>query len=124
MKKHLLYYSEVYKIMECAYEVHNTLGYGFLEKIYQNSLAFELKLRGFKVETEFPLTVYYKEQKVGQYFVDLSINEKILLELKAQDIINNNHFPQVLNYLKGTKNRLALLINFGKHKCEFKRIIL
>ena len=124
MKKHLLYYSEVYKIMECAYEVHNTLGYGFLEKIYQNSLAYELKLRGFTAEKELPLTVHYKEQTVGQYYADILVNEKIVLELKTQEIINKNHFPQVLNYLKGTKNRLALLINFGKHKCEFKRIIL
>ena len=109
-------------IIKTFYEVYNELGYGFLEKVYQNSLYLELKNKGFKVEAQKKISVYYKGTEVGEYFADLIVEETIILELKAAECIVKDFENQILNYLRGTDCEVGLLLNFGK-KPEFKRKI-
>jgi len=110
------------KIISAFYNVYNTLGYGFLEKVYENSLEIELKKIGFKVEKQYPIDVYYDNINVGKYFADLVVEEKVILELKAAESICQEHEFQLINYLKATDFEIGLLLNFGK-KPEFKRKI-
>lgn len=107
-------------ILKIFFEVYNELGYGFLERVYQNALYYELKANGFQVETQKKIKVYYKEIEVGDYFADIIVNDLVILELKAQDyLVEANEF-QILNYLKATECEVGLLLNFGK-KPEFIR---
>ena len=101
------------KIIGAFYDVYNELGYGFLEKVYENALAIELNQRGFNVIQQHPIEVSYKEIVVGSYFADLIVNDKILLELKATKELKEEHEAQILNYLKATKYEVGLLLNFG-----------
>ncbi|OFX74458.1 MAG: GxxExxY protein [Bacteroidetes bacterium GWE2_29_8] len=110
------------KIISIFYEVYNELGYGFLEKVYQNALYLELKNRNFKVEAQKQIKVYYKEIEVGEYYADLVVNDLIILELKATDCIVDEFECQLINYLKATDKEVGLLLNFGKNP-EFKRKI-
>jgi GxxExxY protein len=96
------------------------LGYGFLEKVYQNSMYLELKSRGFIVESQKQIKVYYKSQEVGEYYADLVINGLVILELKAAEVIVEEFESQLINYLRGTDKEVGLLLNFGK-KPEFRR---
>jgi GxxExxY protein len=109
-------------IIKTFYEVYNELGYGFLEKVYQNSLYLELKNKGYKVEAQKKISVYYKGTEVGEYYADLLVEDLIILELKAADCIVKDFENQILNYLRGTDCEVGLLLNFGK-KPEFKRKI-
>ena len=109
-------------IIKTFYEVYNELGYGFLEKVYQNSLYLELKNKGLKVEAQKRIPVFYKGTEVGEYFADLMVEDKIILELKAADYIVKEFENQILNYLRATDYEVGLLLNFGK-KPEFKRKI-
>ncbi|MDW8850570.1 GxxExxY protein [Flavobacterium sp. MMLR14_040] len=109
-------------IIKTFYEVYNELGYGFLERVYQNSLYLELKSKGLKVEAQKKIEVYYKGIGVGQYYADLIVEDLIILELKAADCIVKEFENQILNYLKGTNCEVGLLLNFGT-KPEFKRKI-
>jgi GxxExxY protein len=109
-------------ILKAYYEVYNELGYGFLEKVYQNALYIELKSQGFKVEAQKQIKVYYKSQMVGEYFADLIIDDSITLELKACECLMDEHQAQLLNYLKATKVEIGILLNFGVVP-EFKRLI-
>jgi GxxExxY protein len=109
-------------IIKTFYEVYNELGYGFLEKVYQNSLYLELKNKGYKVEAQKKILVYYKGIEVGEYYADLLVEDVIILELKAADCIVKDFENQILNYLRGTDCEVGLLLNFGK-KPEFKRKI-
>ncbi|WP_268847002.1 GxxExxY protein [Flavobacterium aestivum] len=109
-------------IIKTFYEVYNELGYGFLEKVYQNSLYLELKNKGYKVEAQKRISVYYKGTEVGEYFADLIVENTIILELKAADCIIKDFENQILNYLRATDCEVGLLLNFGK-KPEFKRKI-
>ena len=109
-------------ILKLFYEVYNELGYGFLEKVYQNALYNELKNNGFKVESQKQIKVYYKNIEVGEYYADLIVNDKVILELKATEAITEAHEFQLLNYLKSTNIEVGLLLNFGK-KPEFCRKI-
>lgn len=113
-----------YQIMAAVFEVHNTLGFGFLEKVYEKALLKELRLRGIPVEAQKEIKVFYKEDEIGIYFADLVVNGEILLELKAVESLNNIHKAQVLNYLKATGLKLGLLINFGKERVEYERLVL
>lgn len=107
-------------ILKIFYNVYNQLGYGFLERVYQNSLFYELKENAFKVEAQKKIKVYYKEIEVGEYIADISVNDLVILELKAQEyLIEANEF-QLINYLKATDCEVGLLLNFGK-KPEFIR---
>lgn len=102
------------RIIRSFYTVYNELGYGFLEKVYQNGLYIQLKSNGFKVEAQKPIKVVYREVVLGEYFADLIINDVIILELKAHDFLREEHEYQLLNYLKATDAEVGLLLNFGK----------
>ncbi|WP_374504965.1 GxxExxY protein [Flavobacterium sp.] len=109
-------------IIKTFYEVYNELGYGFLEKVYQNALFFELKNKGFKVEAQKKICVYYKGLEVSEFYADIIVKDLVILELKAADCIVKDFENQILNYLRGTDCEVGLLLNFGK-KPEFKRKI-
>ena len=109
-------------ILKVYYEVYNELGYGFLEKVYQNAMYFELQSLGYKVEAQKQIKVYFKKQLVGEYYSDLLVEDKVIVELKATELLMNAHVAQIMNYLKGTPIEVGLLLNFGE-KPEFKRFI-
>ena len=109
-------------IIGAFYDVYNQLGYGFLEKVYENALSHELGKRGFQVKQQAPIEVYYDGLIVGQYYADLLINDTILVELKAADGIAEGHEAQLINYLKATELEVGLLLNFGP-KPQVKRKI-
>ena len=109
-------------ILKTFYEVYNELGYGFLENVYQNALLIELRNKGLNVVPQKRIKVYYKGYEVGDYFADLIVEEKIILELKAADYIVEQFENQIVNYLRGTDCEVGLLLNFGK-KPEFRRKI-
>ncbi|HEY84866.1 MAG TPA: GxxExxY protein [Chloroflexi bacterium] len=104
------------------YTVYNTLGYGFLEKVYENALIIELEKLGFRVEQQQDITVYYNNTPVGKYFADIVVNGVIILELKTVDELNESHKAQLINYLKATNKEVGLLLNFAK-KPQVKRVI-
>jgi GxxExxY protein len=108
------------KIIKAFYNVYNSLGYGFLEKVYRNAMFIELQQMGLKVVPEEKITVYYHSQIVGEYFADLVVENTIVVELKAASTMNEDHKAQLLNYLKATPYEVGLLFNFG-HKAEFTR---
>lgn len=108
------------EIIKTFYDVYNELGCGFLEKVYQNALYIELKSRGFKVEAQKQIKVYYKSCIVGEYYADLIINDTLILELKASEFIIPDHKFQLINYLKATNIEVGFLLNFGT-KPEFRR---
>ena len=111
------------KIIECAYKVGNTLGYGFLENVYQNALMIELQKNGLTAQKELPLKVYYDDQIVGDYVADIIVAGKIVLELKSVKELHPAHEAQLINYLKATGIEIGLLINFAE-KVEIKRRVL
>jgi GxxExxY protein len=111
-------------ILGCAFRVANTLGPGFLEKVYENSLAYDIHKSGLLVRQQHPIPVYYDGVIVGDYFADLIIEDCVILELKAIRALDDVHMAQCLNYLKATGLRVCLLINFGKPRIDYKRIIL
>jgi GxxExxY protein len=108
------------KLIKAFYKVYNTLGYGFLEKVYENALFFELRAGGLFVEKQRSIKVYYQEQLVGEYYADLIVNNLVIIELKAAENLCEEHEFQLINYLKATEIEVGLLLNFGK-KPEFKR---
>ena len=110
------------EIIKCFYKVYNTLGFGFLEKVYQNALELELRNAGLLVQKQMPIKVYYENQIVGEYFADLVVEDKIILELKASESLCEEHEFQLINYLKATEIELGLLLNFGKEP-ELRRKI-
>ena len=110
------------KIIGAAYKVANTLGAGFLEKVYENALAIELKKSGLSVKQQYSLPVYYEDQLVGNYFADLLVEDSVIVELKAVRELVSEFSAQVINYLKATRINTGLLINFGKPKIEIKRL--
>ena len=112
------------QIIGAAFQVWKILGYGFLEKVYENALMVELKLRGLEVEQQFDINVCYKEVVVGKYAADLFVERKVIVELKAEKEYNSKHDAQLLNYLKGTGIRVGLFLNFGEKKCQFERLIM
>ena len=111
------------KIIGCVFNVSNTLGAGFLEKVYQNALIIELLECGLYVEKEKPITIYYKDKIVGEYYADILVNKQIIIETKAIAALNEIHQAQLLNYLKATNLHLGLLINFGTPKVQVKRMV-
>jgi len=108
------------EIIKTYYDVYNELGYGFLEKVYQNSMFIELKSRGFTVEAQKQIKVHYKGKEVGEYYADLIINNLVILELKATEVIVKEFEWQLINYLRATDIEVGLLLNFGM-KPEFRR---
>jgi GxxExxY protein len=107
-------------IIGAFYRVYNTLGYGFLEKVYENALACELRQQGFDVTLQTPITVWYQGVVVGEYFADMVVNQCIIVELKCGVSLNPAHEAQLINYLKATGMEVGLLLNFGP-KPQLKR---
>jgi len=112
-----------YKIMKAAYEVHNELGPGFLESIYEDALLVELRAQGIPVETQVKIPVIYKEQKVGEHVLDLRVEGRVILELKAISEIAPIHRQQALSYFKATGLQLAIVINFGAESVQSVRVV-
>ncbi len=110
------------KIIKAFYNVYNNLGYGFLEKVYENALLIELKQLGLECEKQKPIKVNYNNIIVGEYFADIIVENRIILELKVVENICEEHEFQLINYLKATTIEIGLLLNFGKEP-EFKRKI-
>ena len=111
------------KVVGAVYEVANTLGAGFLEKVYERALKTELNSRGINVEAQAPIQILYKGKNVGDYYADLLVEDKLIVELKCVDTLSHEHFAQSLNYLKATGHHVALLVNFQHPKVEWKRIV-
>ncbi len=111
------------KIIEGFYEVYNKLGYGFLEKVYENAMAIALARRGMQVAQQLPIKVKYDGIVVGDYFADLMVNGVVLVELKVAEELHQRHEAQLLNYLRATDVRVGLVLNFGPRP-EFARKIV
>src|SRR6056297_3433240 len=111
------------KIIGCAYAVANNLGYGFLEKVYENALIHELRKNGIPALNQQAILVYYDGVVVGDYYVDILVNNEIVVELKTAKAIDASHVAQCLNYLKATNKKIGLLINFGNSRVEVKRLV-
>lgn len=112
------------RVIGAAFEVSNTLGAGFLEKVYERALLRELRLQGLQVEPQPSFPVIYKGQEVGEYFADLLVGNTLVIELKCVDRFGPEHLAQCLNYLRASGMTLCLLINFQKPIVEWKRIVL
>lgn len=110
-------------IIGAAFEVHNVLGYGFLERVYQRAMQVELRLRGVKAEIENEIQVRYKGNEVGFYKADLWVNECVIVELKVARSYVSEDEAQLINELKATGVKVGLLINFGRTKVEFNRFV-
>lgn len=118
----MLYAEITDKIISSFYKVYNTLGYGFLEKVYENAMSIKLKLAGLKVLQQQNIKVYYEAHVVGDYFADIIVNDQVIMEIKAAEGLREENKAQLINYLKATDKEVGLLINFGKTP-EFKRVI-
>lgn len=112
------------RVIGCAIEVSNTLGIGFLEKVYENALVLELKANGLRVVQQVPVHVWYRDEVIGNYLADLIVEDKVLIELKHADGIHSAHIAQCLNYLRATKLKTCLLLNFGTTRLGIKRLSL
>ena len=110
-----------HKIIGCAYQVFNQLGFGFLEIVYKKAMIIELGKDGLRVEPEKPLKVYYDEEVVGEFYVDLFVEDEIITELKSVKNLAKEHEVQLVNYLNGLNKEIGLLINFGPSGVEIKR---
>lgn len=108
------------QIIGCFYKVYNQLGYGFLEKVYENALVIELRAAGLFCQPQKPIDVYYNDTKVGYYIADLVVEHSVIVEIKAAESLCKDHEAQLVNYLKATNIEVGILLNFGK-KAEFKR---
>jgi GxxExxY protein len=111
------------KIIECAFKVHRSLGFGFLESVYRNALMIELPKSELQAEKEKRIQVYYDGQVIGDFVADIVVEDKIIVELKSVKEIHSAHEAQLVNYLKATGMEVGLLINFGD-KVEIKRKVL
>jgi len=108
-------------VIGCAMEVHRELGHGFCESVYQNALMVELSAKGFEVQSEHKIKVYYKGHAVGDFSADILVNNSLILELKATRTLNDAHEVQLVNYLTATNQAEGLLINFGANSLQFKK---
>ncbi len=113
-----------YRIIGLAMQVHKELGYGFLEKVYENALMVLFRRENIKAIQQGPVIVRFLGEVIGEYYADILVEDKVILELKAADKIANAHKAQTLNYLKATGVQLAIILNFGKEKLEYERLAL
>lgn len=109
-------------IIGIYYDVYNELGYGFLEKVYHKSMLIELNKRGYEVESEKKINVFYKNEIVGEYVPDIIVNDSVIIELKCVEYLIETHENQLLNYLKATKCEVGLILNFGKDPQFIRKI--
>jgi GxxExxY protein len=119
----LLHEAVTQQIIGAAFEVYNVLGYGFLERVYQRALQAELLRRGISAEVEHRITVLYKDINAGDYAADLFVDGKVVVELKVSAEYNSADEAQLLNELKATGTKVGVLINFGRRKVEFRRMV-
>lgn len=122
MVENLLYPDLSYQVVGLAMDVHNKLGHGFLEKVYENSMMLLLRRAGIKAVQQSPIKVYFEGEEVGFYIADIVVDECIILELKSQEKITDANRAQTLNYLKATGYKLAIILNFGKSRLEYQRL--
>ena len=122
-KEKIIYKDLSYKITGLAMKVHSKLGYGFLEKVYENAMMVLLRREGIHAKQQAPITVYFDGEVVGDYYADILVEDKIILELKAIEKITDVHRAQTLNYLKATGLQLAILLNFGKERLKYERLV-
>jgi len=122
LKKEILEKGLTNKIIKSFYNVYNKLGYGFLEKVYEKSLIIEFTKQEIDCENQKPISVYYDDIKVGEYFADIIVENRVIIELKATEILKKENEAQLYNYLKATSIEVGLLLNFGKEP-KFKRMI-
>ena len=120
----ILYKDLSYKIVGLAMQAHTELGYGFLERVYENALMVLFEESGILAQHQIPIKVQFHGRIIGDYIADILVENSIILELKAAYKIIDIHKAQTLNYLKATNFKLALLLNFGKHKPEYERLVL
>ena len=113
-----------YTINGAVFEVNKVLGAGFLEKVYENALLIELRSRGLRADSQFPIKVFYKGEVVGEYTVDILVEEVVILELKTVERLDKIHEAQLLNYLRATGIKVGILVNFRHTKAEIKRMVL
>jgi GxxExxY protein len=112
------------KVLSAVFEVSNTLGAGFLEKVYARALLMELGIRGIQAKGQVSFAVTYKGQCVGEYFADILVEDVLVIELKCVDRLANEHMAQCLNYLRASGRTLCLLVSFQRPKVEWRRIVL
>lgn len=117
----MLYEDLTGKILESCFEVSKELGCGFIESVYEKALLVALKQKGLKVDCQVPLEVKFRGVIVGEFYADLLVEGKVLVELKAVNNFANEHFAQILNYLKATEIEVGLIVNFGNPKLEYRR---
>lgn len=120
----ILHKDLAYKIVGLAMDVHRQLGYGYLEKVYENAMMVLLRRGGIDAKQQHPVTVHFEGVIVGTYLADILVQDSIILELKSLDRITDVHRAQTLNYLKATGLRLAIILNFGKTRLEHERLVL
>lgn len=120
----LVHRETTFHIIGAAFEVHNTLGYGFLEKVYQRAMQVELIKRGSQAELEVPIKVFYKSALVGEYYADLLVDGSVMVEIKVARCYNPEDEAQLLNELKATAVKVGMLVNFGREHVQYKRMIL
>jgi len=122
--KNIIHKELSYKIIELALEVHNELGCGFLEKVYENAMMLLFDREKIPARQQAPANVHFQGKVIGPYFADILVDNKVMLELKTVDAITNVHIAQILNYLRATGIKLGLVLNFAKPKFEYKRLVL
>ncbi len=112
------------EVLAAVFEVSNTLGAGFLEKVYERALLRELSLRGIRARAQVSFPVFYKGASIGDYYADILVENELVVELKCVDHISNQHMAQCINYLRASGRSLCLLVNFQHPKVEWKRVVL
>ncbi len=122
--KDIIYKDLSYKVVGLGMEVHNKLGSGFLEKVYENALMVLLARNEILAQQRAPVRVYFDGEVVGEYYADILVDDKIILELKTLDKIGDVHRAQVLNYLRATGRKLAMIFNFGRNGFEYERFVV
>jgi GxxExxY protein len=110
-----------HKVIGCAYQVYNNLGFGFLESVYRKAMVIEIEASGLQVQQESPLKVHYRDQVVGDFFADLLVDNELIVELKSVESLGKIHEAQLVNYLVATGIEIGLLINFGSKGIDIKR---
>ena len=111
------------KIIGCIYDVYNKLGYGFLEKVYENALIIKLRQLGLEVVQQAPVNVHFEGSLVGEYIADLIVDDRVIIEVKAVSALSQIHEVQLVNYLKGTGMQVGLLVNFGEKLKIVRRVL-
>jgi len=123
-KEKIIYKDLSYRIVGLAIEVHNKLGPGFLEKVYENAMMVLFQRDGVSAKQQASVKVYFEGQEVGDYYADIIVENKIILELKTAEQITEVHKAQILNYLRATGLKLGMILNFAKPGLEYARVVL